>query len=146
VVAVLRLTHAALPGMVERGSGFVINISSIAAWAPMGTYSAAKSWVTVFSESLRSELSGTGVSVTAVAPGFTHTEFHERARMRSDSLPEWAWLNAEDVAREALEDARHGRALSVPSHRYQAFSIATRYAPRTLVRRATSLYPRPRIR
>lgn len=146
VRAVMRLSHAVLPGMVQRGSGMVLNVSSVAAWLPMGTYSAAKSWVTVFSESLMTELSGTGVTVTAVCPGYTHTEFQQRAHLKTGSLPEWAWLDAEDVAREALADAKRGRALSVPSHRYQAMSLATRYAPRALVRRATSMYPRPRPR
>lgn len=144
VRAVLRLTHAALPGMVERGSGSVINISSVAGWLPMGTYSAAKSWVTTFSESLRTELSGTGVSVTAVCPGFTHTEFHERAKMRADTMPEWMWLDAQQVASQGLEAALAGRSVSVPSMRYQALSTATRYLPRPLVRRAAGSVRGPR--
>lgn len=144
VRAVLVLTHAALPGMVERDCGHVINVSSVAGWVPMGTYSAAKAWVTVFSESLRAELSSTPVSVTAVCPGFTRTEFHDRARMKVSSMPYWMWLDADDVAAEALDDALSGRSVSVPSHRYQALALATRYAPRSLVRRAAAVTPRPR--
>ena len=79
VRATLRLTHAALPGMVQRGRGIVINVSSVAGWVPMGTYAAAKSWVTVFTEGLGAELSGTGVSATAVCPGL-HPHGVPRAR------------------------------------------------------------------
>lgn len=144
VRAVLVLTHAALPGMVERDNGHVINVSSVAGWVPMGTYSAAKSWVTVFSESLRSELTGTGVTVTAVCPGFTRTEFHDRAHMKVSSMPGWMWLESDDVAAQALEDALAGHIVSVPSHRYQALAMASRYAPRSLVRRLAAVTPRPR--
>ena len=79
VRAVLVLTHAAAGSMRERGHGAVLNVASVAAFITSGTYSAAKSWVTVFSESLDGQLAGTGVSVTAVCPGFVRTEFHERA-------------------------------------------------------------------
>ncbi len=146
VRATLRLTHAALPGMVERGRGSVINVSSVGAWAPMGTYSAAKSWVTVFTESLGAELVGTGVHATAVCPGYTHTELHDRAQMKVDSIPDWAWLDARQVAEEGLRDARAGKAVSVPSTRYHALALAAQYVPRPLLRRAVGLAPRPRRR
>ena len=136
VRATLRLTHAALPGMVQRGAGIVINVSSVAGWVPMGTYAAAKSWVTVFTEGLGAELSGTGVTATAVCPGFTRTEFHERADMDVVFLPEWAWLDARRVARDGLRDARAGRAVSVPSKRYGSLALVAQYAPRPLLRRA----------
>lgn len=135
VRAVMRLTHAALPGMVARGSGRVINVSSIAGWTPSGTYSAAKSWVTVFTESLVAELAGTGVTVTALCPGLTHTEFHERAKMNLKGVPEQAWLTPRQVATEGLADALAGKAISVPSARYKLFTLVTRYAPRPLLRR-----------
>lgn len=140
VRATLRLTHAALPMMVERGSGSVINVSSVAGWTPIGTYSAAKAWVTVFTEGLTAELAGTGVTVTAVHPGFTHTEFHERAEMSTDRLPSWAWLDARRVAADGLRDARSGRTISVPSKRYGALSLAVRYMPRTLLRGGTARF------
>lgn len=146
VRAVLRLTHAALPCMVQRGAGSVINVSSIAGWLPVGTYSAAKAWVTVFSESMAAELRGSGVTVTAVCPGFTHTEFHQRAQMRVDVLPEWMWLDARKVAQDGLEAALSGRAVNVPSYRYQAMALASRYLPRPLVRRASRLAPVTRRR
>jgi hypothetical protein len=139
VRATLRLTHAALPGMVDRGSGSVINVSSVAGWLPSGTYGAAKAWVTAFTEGLAPELSGTGVTATAVCPGLTRTEFHDRAQIDVGPLPGWAWLEARRVATEGLADARAGRAVSVPSTRYGAVSLAARYVPRPLVRRASAL-------
>jgi short-subunit dehydrogenase len=141
VRATLRLTHAVLPGMVERGSGMVINVSSIAGWVPIGTYAAAKSWVTVFTEGLGAELAGTGVTATAVCPGLTHTEFHERAAMTISSIPEWAWLDASRVAADGLRAARAGRVVSVPSKRYRSLSLAFQYTPRSVLRRIVSAAP-----
>jgi short-subunit dehydrogenase len=138
VTAVMRLTHAVVPGMLARGSGAVINVSSVAGWIPSGTYSAAKSWVTVFSESLSAELAGTGVHVTAVCPGYTHTEFHQRADMNVSEIPQWMWLDVDQVVRRALSDVRRGHAISVPGRQYKVLSALARHAPRALVRRATA--------
>ena len=134
VTAVMRLTHAALPGMIARGSGAVLNVSSVAGWITGGTYSAAKAWVTVFSESLALELAGTGVHVTAVCPGFTHTEFHQRASMETEGIPEWMWLDTQEVVDRALVDVRKGRPVSVAGKQYKALSLAAQYLPRPLVR------------
>jgi short-subunit dehydrogenase len=139
VTAVLRLTHAALPGMVRRGTGGVINVSSVAGFIAGGTYSAAKSWVTVFSEATDRQLQGTGVHVTALCPGFTHTEFHQRAGMDIDHLPDWMWLDAPDVVAAALADFRRGRPVSVPGAQYKVLSTVARYAPRPLIRRASGV-------
>ena len=141
VTAVMRLTHAALPGMIARGSGAVLNVSSVAGWITGGTYSASKAWVTVFSESLSLELAGTGVHVTAVCPGFTHTEFHQRASMEMDALPEWMWLDPQDVVDRALADVRKGRPVSVAGRQYKALSLAAQYLPRPLVRSLGSRRP-----
>lgn len=138
VGAPMRLTHAAIPGMVRRGNGGIVNVSSVAGWVPYGTYSAAKSWVTVFSESLNRELQGTGVSVTAVCPGFTHTEFHSRAEMDVAGIPEPFWLSAEQVVAEGLRDLRRNAPISVAGTQYKALSTILRYAPRPLVRRASA--------
>jgi uncharacterized protein len=146
VTAVMRLTHAALPGMIARGSGAVLNVSSIAGWITGGTYSASKAWVTVFSESLALELAGTGVHVTAVCPGFTHTEFHQRASMEMEGVPEWMWLEAQDVVDRALRDVRKGRPVSVAGPQYKALSIAAQYLPRPLVRALGSRRPGGQVR
>lgn len=135
VVAVMRLTHAALPGMIRRGRGKVINISSVAGWITGSTYSAAKSWVTVFTEGLAGELAGTGVTATAVCPGFTRTEFHQRADMDMQGVPEFMWLTTDQVVSQALKDAAKGRAISVAGRQYEALSLAAQYLPRPLVRR-----------
>ena len=78
----MRLTHAVLPSMIKQGDGIIINVSSIASWIAGGTYSAAKSYLTVFFEYLNNELKGTKIKVSALCPGFTRTEFHERGKMR----------------------------------------------------------------
>ena len=134
VTAVMRLTHAALPGMVARGTGAIINVSSVAGWITGGTYSAAKAWVTVFSESLAIELAGTGVHVTAVCPGYTRTEFHQRASMNMSAIPDWMWLDTDAVVDKALKDVRMGKSVSVAGHQYRVLSLAAQYLPRPLVR------------
>ena len=135
VSAVMELTHAVLPGMVARGHGAVLNISSVTALTAMGTYAAHKAWVRTFTEGLVSELRGTGVTATVVNPGLTRTEFHERAGMDETAWPDAAWLRAEDVARAALEAVRRGRVICTPSARYRTVNAALRLAPRWLVRR-----------
>ena len=139
VTAVMQLTHAALPGMVERGRGYIFTVSSVAGWITGGTYSAAKAWATVFTESLAVELVGTGVQPVAVCPGFTRTEFHQRAGMEMGSVSDWMWLNVDDVVNQALRDARAGRVISVAGSQYKALSALLRVLPRPLVRRATGV-------
>lgn len=144
VSAVMRLTHAALPGMVERRGGVVINVSSVASWLTGGTYSAAKAWVTVFSESLNVELGGTGVRVSACCPGFMHTEFHDRAGISTSTVPEWMWIEVDDVVRTALADAAANRPLSVAGLQYKALAAVLRHAPRSVVRRVGGIRQRTR--
>ena len=137
VRAVLRLTHAAVRAMRERGSGRIVNVSSVAGFLPRGgnaTYSASKAWVTMFSEALSVQLTGSGVTVTAVCPGFTHTEFHERANADMSHVPDRMWLDAKDVVREGLDAALAGKAVSVPSRRYKVLVGATRALPRPVLR------------
>ena len=138
VRSVMRTTHAVVPLMVDRGFGVIINVSSIASWVTGGTYSAAKAWVTVFSESLAQELIGTGVRVTAVCPGYVHTEFHDRAGMDMSTIPDWMWLEAEQVVEQAMRDVSRNRPVSVAGAQYKALSLLVRYAPRPLVRFATA--------
>jgi short-subunit dehydrogenase len=138
VRAVLRLAHAAVRAMTARQSGQIINVSSVAGFVPRGgnaTYSASKAWVTMFSEALSVQLAGSGVSVTAVCPGFTHTEFHERARKDMSHVPDRMWLDAATVVAEGLSDAAKGRPISVPSRQYKALVIGARVLPRPVLRR-----------
>jgi uncharacterized protein len=134
VRAVLVLSHAAAGAMVGRGRGAVLNVASVAALLASGTYSAHKAWVRSFTEGLAVELRGTGVTATALCPGFVHTEFHERGRIDTSAYPEIAWLNAEDVVSTALADVRRGVVISTPSLRYQLASGVVRLAPRSAVR------------
>jgi len=135
VTAVMRLTHAALPGMIERDAGMVINVSSMAGWFPGGTYSAAKSWVTTFSESLSVGLTGSKVRVIAVCPGFIRTEFHERAGMDMSRTPDWMWLDVATVVDRSFRDLALGRPVSVAGYHYPVFARLLLHGPRTLSRR-----------
>lgn len=144
VRSVMRLTSTAVPGMIDRGRGAVINVSSVAAFIPHGTYSAAKAWVTVFSESLAAELAGTGVRVLALCPGYVHTEFHARAGIDMTGVPEWMWLEADETVEAALRDLRRGTVVSVPSPQYKALAAMARYAPRGLVARVSRQFSRRR--
>ncbi|MFM8352904.1 MAG: SDR family NAD(P)-dependent oxidoreductase, partial [Actinomycetales bacterium] len=137
VTAVMRLSHAALPGMVARGKGVIFNVSSVAGWITGSTYSAAKSWVTVFTEGLAQELAGTGVRAVAVCPGYVRTEFHLRADMDVAGVPAWMWLDAGDVAAQAMRDAEQGRVISVTGSQYKAMATILQHAPRPLVRLAS---------
>lgn len=134
VRAVLVLSHAAAGPMTERGRGAILNVASVAALLASGTYSAHKAWVRSFTEGLAVELKGTGVTATALCPGFVHTEFHERGRIDVSAYPEVAWLNAEDVVATALADVRRGAVISTPSLRYRTLSAVARLAPRSAVR------------
>jgi short-subunit dehydrogenase len=100
---------------------------------PQGTYSAAKAWVTAFSQGLAGDLNGTGVQVMALCPGYTHTEFHDRAGQDMSKTPDWMWLNAPKVVDDALRDLRRGAAVSVPGAQYKAIVTLARHVPvRTL--------------
>lgn len=135
VTAALRLSHAALTTMVARGSGGIINVSSVAGTVPRGTYSAAKAYVTRFSEWADLTYRDQGVRVMALLPGFTKTEFHERINVSRDSAPKWMWLEVEDLVRDALDDFERGKTVSVPSKRYKAIVAATTYIPNSVLAR-----------
>jgi short-subunit dehydrogenase len=132
--AVLHLGAAAGRSMRERGRGHIVNVSSTAGYLAQGNYSAIKAWVTTYSESLAVELRGTGVGVTALCPGWVHTEFHSRANLRTSSIPSLLWLDADDLVREALRDVAAGKVISIPSRRYSVLITLARLTPRPVIR------------
>ena len=131
----MRLMHSALPGMKERNKGIVINVSSVAGYIAGGSYSAAKSYLTVISESLNTELAATNVKVSALCPGFTRTEFHQRARMSMKGLPNFMWINSDDLVAQSWSDALKGKAVSIPGWQYQLLVFIIQSVPRSIVRK-----------
>lgn len=131
----MRLMHSALSGMKERNKGVVINVSSVAGYIAGGTYSAAKSYMTVLSESLNTELAGTKVKICALCPGFTRTEFHQRARMSMKGLPNFMWLNSDSLVKRGWVDALKGKAVSIPGWQYRLLVFVIQTLPRTLIRK-----------
>src|SRR3954451_8782267 len=127
VTAVLRLSHAALKAMSERGHGGIINVSSVAAFLPRGSYSAAKAWVNSFSEWAANEYKDRGVTVMSLCPGFTKTEFHERMGARRGTS--FLWMEPAPLVSRALADFDKGRTLSVPGAQYRVIVALTRLVP-----------------
>jgi len=148
VTAVMQLTRAALPSMIAAAHGRIINIASVAGLLSGrgSTYSASKAWVVSFSEGLANGLTGTGVSIHAVCPGFVRTEFHERAGIDMKSIPSVMWLNVDDVVSESLADITKGKVVSVPGIQYKALTTVGRLVPRGLVREMNKRVARGRDR
>ncbi|GAA2416688.1 SDR family oxidoreductase [Actinomadura vinacea] len=140
--AVLRLTHAALPGMLERRRGAVVNVSSVAAFATPGTYGASKAWVVSFSQGVARDIAGRPggdrVRVMALCPGLVRTEFHERAGLDVSEVPGFMWLDRGEVVDAALRDLRRGVQVSVPGALYKAIAGLARVVPRDWVGRMAS--------
>jgi len=119
-LAPARLIRAALPGMVERKRGSIINVASIAAFASVPTsamYSATKRWMVSFSEALAAELQNTGVRVQALCPGFTRTEFHDTPAYRDfdrSVVPDFLWMSADEVVRRSLSAMERGKVVFIP--------------------------------
>ncbi len=135
VRAPMRLMHAVLPQMRKRNSGVIINVSSTAAFIAGGHYSAAKSYLTVMSESLHTQMLPTNVKVSSLNPGFTRTEFHQRAGMKMGAIPDFMWLEGDFLVKKAWSDALKGRAISIPGWQYKVLRAIIALAPRPYVRK-----------
>jgi short-subunit dehydrogenase len=131
----MRLMHIALPLMKQRNNGIIINVSSVAGYIAGGTYSASKSYLTVLSESLNTELSATNVKVSALCPGFTRTEFHQRGKMSMKGLPNFLWLNPDRLVEQSWRDALKGKAVSIPGWQYKLLVLIVETMPRSIVRK-----------
>jgi hypothetical protein len=130
----MRLMHTIIPGMKQRKSGIIINNSSVASFIAGGTYSAAKSYLTVLSESMNTELASSGVKVSALCPGFTRTEFHERGRMKMGGLPKFMWLNSDKLVAQSWKDALANKPVSIPGWQYKLLVGVISTLPRRFVR------------
>jgi short-subunit dehydrogenase len=132
--AVLILAAAAGLAMRARGRGQIINVSSTAGFVTMDNYSAIKAWVTTYSEGLANELAPDGVTVTALCPGYVRTEFHQRASIRTGSIPGPLWVDLDDLVTEALADVAKGKVISIPTRRFKVMIFAARHFPRAAIR------------
>ena len=134
-VASVRLACAALPGMVARGHGGVVNVASLAAFIPLpgsATYSATKAFLVTLTQALAGELHGTGVRVQALCPGFVRTEFHGKGEVAADAraaIPDFAFMSARDVVRDSLVALHRGDVVCVPGAGYQIVSVIARTLP-----------------
>ncbi|MFG2652135.1 SDR family NAD(P)-dependent oxidoreductase [Streptomyces sp. NPDC048436] len=136
-VVPLRLSHACLPGMIERGAGGIVNVSSLVAVLPKprsATYAASKAFLSSLSESISMEVARYGVHVTTVHTGLTRSGFHAAAGVPQDTLPDIKWLTPDDVARAGLEAVAAGRPSTVPGLAYRIRLPLMRAMPRSLVR------------
>ncbi len=145
VLATLRLTHAALPGMIARGRGNIINVSSVAAfWETPGnaSYCATKAWMNTFTEGLALELKAAGspVKVQALCPGFTYTEFHDVMGVDRGLIPGPLWMPAKAVVEASLRGLERGRTIVVPGLAYKFLVLLSRLTPRRLKRAMVSVY------
>ena len=135
----LHLSHAAVPGMLDRGYGWILNVASVAAFTPTGTYGAAKAATVSLSRSLNARYRRRGVHVTALCPGLLDTEFHER--MGEDHLPRLpraVWASTARVAHEGIAAVRRGRSVVVSDWRYRLLAPLTHALPDHLLERLST--------
>jgi uncharacterized protein len=148
--ATVRLTRAALPGMIARKHGGVIIVSSTAAFLPLGgnvMYTSTKAFLNAFTQSLAYELEGSGVKVEALCPGFTYTGFHDTPEFAGDDyrarIPKFLWMMADEVVDQSLWALAHGRVIFIPGFKNRLIAlagrmgimgVASRFANRWLIR------------
>ena len=140
VKAPLEISHTAINKMLKNKKGFIINVGSVATWTTSGTYSAAKVWLTSFSESLNTNYKNSGINVTVVAPGFTRTEFHERANMSTETIPNWMWISTNIVVKDSIKAVLKGKAVVIPHIKYKFLYVLLRVLPRNVVRKFSNSY------
>jgi hypothetical protein len=134
VLATMRLTRAALPGMIQRGAGGIINVSSVAGSfrsAGNASYCSTKGWMNDFTEGIRLELDALGspVAVQALCPGFTYTEFHDTMGVKRELVPRWLWMDADFVVRQSLDALPSRKLFVVPGWQYKAGVLLSRLMP-----------------
>ncbi len=145
VVALVRLTHAGLVAMADRGNGTIVNVSSMAGFQALprtATYAATKAFVTNFTEALAEEARGSGVHLQALCPGFTRTEFHTTNAFDVGRLPGWAWQSPEEVVDASISALGRNRVVVVPGALNRVAVTASWLAPRSVVRRVVSVLVR----
>ena len=138
VLALVRLSRAALPVMVGRKKGGVVNVSSMGSFQPvpmMATYAATKAFVTSFTESVAEEVRGTGVRVVALCPGFTRTEFGDHVGADAAGVPDFMWMDVDPVVDSALSALDRGTVVAIPGLLNHATVVTSRLMPRSVVRR-----------
>ena len=141
VLATMRLTHAALAGMVPSGRGAVISVSSVGAFAQGPgnvSYCATKAWINSFTEGLDMELRSVAspVRVQALCPGFTRSEFHDTLGMDKTRIPKFLWLRADDVVEASLRGLARGKVVVVPDWKYKIGAALMKHLPHSLKRQA----------
>ncbi len=133
LVATMRLCHAALPGLIARNRGAIINVASIGAFMPGAgnvTYNATKAFLVSFSESLQKELLGTSIHVQALCPGFTVTDFHDRAAyvdLDRAQIPRWLWSSARAVVEASLKALRRHQVICIPGFKNRVLIALLRH-------------------
>ena len=136
VRAPMHLMDAAIKAMTGRGHGEIINVASVAAFTPRGTYSAHKAWIVQLSRWAHIQYADAGVTVMALCPGFVRTEFHQRMGIDpNQTVPRWMWLKADKVVKASLKDLDKRKAISIPSVRYKVLATLSQYLPKPLVAR-----------
>lgn len=133
IEAVLRLTSAALPGMIARRSGQIINVASVAAFLTRGTYGASKAWVVSFTRGVANDVGAAGIQMQALCPGFVRTEFHERAQMDTSAINSRLWLTVEEVVDESLEALKKNKTVVITGRRYRAMVAVSKLIPSSVV-------------
>jgi short-subunit dehydrogenase len=142
VSALVRLTHAGLAAMEPRGSGAIVNVSSLAAYQPSpdsAVYGATKAFVNSFTHAVHEEARPKGVHVMAVCPGYTHTEFHDRAGLGTTQIPDFLWQSPDDVVRAALRDLDRRRSVSIPGAMNKTAAVFSSTSPAGVTRKVAGL-------